>query len=303
MQLIYEGKDITGAIEIRNADVTDNAGGELDSLELHFNDPKGLWGQWKPEKNHTVQVMESGFDTGIMYIDELNQKRELIILKALPVKQEAKTPNTKAWDNIRLQGLAQEFATKHGLILQTYGVQDQLYARVDQYEQADFEFLAWRCLLESCALKISDGKLVIYSESYMESQTPIKTLSPDDFDGDFLFKDKSTGIYGSCKISHRNIQYEFVAPDTYGPVLKEFKTALGSFDEAQRFSKGLLRSKNKFERTFSGIIRFNPGIAAGNMITLKSFGLADGNYFAYRVIHRLVQKKTELKLRKPLEGY
>lgn len=302
MQLIYEGKDITNSVEIRKVDLTDNAGGELDSIELHLNDPKGLWSQWKPEKNHTIQVKEPGFGTGIMYADEIRQQRGLVVIKALPIKQEDKTQNIKSWDNVRFLGLAQEIATKHGLTLQAYGVQDQLYTRADQYEQADFEFLALRCLLESCALKISDGKLIIYSEPYMETQAPTKTLTPDDMDGDFLFLNKSTKIFGSCKI-YKNNPYEFKAPSTYGPVLKNYEIYPGNLGESQRFSKGILRSKNKYEQTLSGTRRLDAGIAAGIMLTSKQFGLADGNYFAYQVIHKFVEKRTIFKLRKPLEGY
>lgn len=303
LQLIYEGKDITNDVEIRKADLIDNAGGELDSLELHLNDPKGLWSQWKPEKNHVIQIKESGFDSGVMYADEIKQQRGLVILKAIPMKQEAKTPNIKAWDNVMFLGIAKELAIKHGLTLHVYGVQDQLYIRVDQYDQADFEFLSWRCLLESCALKLSDGKLIIYSEPYIESQTTPKTLTPEDIDGDFLFRNKSSQIYGSCKISHKDIQYEFKDPNTYGPILKEFGIALGSLGEAQRFSKGLLRSKNKLEQTISGVIRLDAGIAAGITLKLINFGLADGNYFTNQVIRKFVEKRTVLKLRKPLEGY
>lgn len=303
MQLIYEGKDITQDIEIRKADLTDNAGGELDSLELHLNDPKGFWSQWKPEKNHTIQVKESGFESGVMYLDEICQQRGLIILKALPIKQEAKTPNIKAWDNVRFLQLVQEVATKHGLSLKSYGVQDRLYTRVDQYEQTDFEFLAGRCLLEGCALKVSGGKLILFNEPYMESQTPAKTFTPDDLDGDFYFKNKSSQIFGACKVSSKEILYEFKAPGVYGPTLKAFDITLGSIGEAERFSKGLLRAKNKHEQIFSGVIRLDSGIAAGNTITLRDFGLANGNYFAYQVIHKFVHGKSVLKLRKPLEGY
>lgn len=303
MQLIYEGSDITGDVEIRKADLIDNAGGELDGVELIFNDPKGLWSKWKPEKNNTIQIKESGFDSGVMYADELTQQRGIIGIKALPVKQESKTPNIKSWDNVRFLGLAQEIATKHGLTLQVYGVNDQLYSRVDQFELSDFKFLSWRCLIEGYALKITDGKLVVYDELYMETQSTVKTLTSNDMDGDFIFKNKSNQIFGSCKVTHKGIQYEFKAPKTYGPIFKYFDIVLGSFGEAERFSKGLLRSKNKFERTFSGVMRLDPGIASGNVLTLKDFGLADGNYFSYQVIHKLVEKRTILKLRKPLEGY
>lgn len=301
MKLIYEGKDITKDIEIHLADFTDNASGELDSLELQVNDPKGLWSKWKPEKNHTVQVKDSGFDTGIMYIDELIQHRSFITLKALPIKQEAKTPRTKAWDDVRFFEFAQEIAGRHGLQLDTYNIDNHLYKRVDQIEQSDFEFLAWRCLLEGYCLKVSANSIIIYNEGIREKVSPIKTLTPDNIDGEYVFKNKSNNIFGSCKIIGHN--YEFKDPNAYGPILKVKNLVVSSQAEAQRFTKGLLRAKNKYEKTFSYTDRFDPGVAAGNTFTLKLFGLADGSYFAYHVIHHFVRGKTSYKLRQPLEGY
>lgn len=302
MQLIYEGKDITSYANVRRADLTDNADGELDSLDLILDDSKGYWSRWRPEKNHAVQVKDSGFNTGIMYIDEIGQQRGAIILRGLPVKQEAKTEYIRAWDKIRFLELAREVAGRYQLQLEAYGVQEQLYSRVDQCG-ADLQFLAWRCALEGYALKVTGGKLVIFSQSYMESQAAARTIKPCDIDGDFVYKDKSTQIYSACRITYQGIQGEFIAPGVYGPTLKYFDLAVGSIGEAQRFARGLLRAKNCMEKTFACTLRYDAGIAAGNTVELSGFGLADGKYLVHQVIHKFVIGKTSVKLRRPLEGY
>lgn len=303
MQLYYEGKDITNSIEIRKADITDNAGEELDSLDLILNDTKGLWSAWGPEKNNSVQIKAEGFDSGIMYIDEISQQRGSIIIRALPIKQEAKTPYNKAWDNVRFMEFCQDIAKKQSLELKTYGIENYLYPRVDQHEQADLRFLAWRSLLEGYTLKVTNGSIVIFSEKYMENQDPIKILTPDDIDGDFFFKDKSSNIFGSCKIINKEYPYQFTDPKLFGAVLKYYDISVNSLGESERYSKGLLRAKNKFEKTLGCNIKFSSGIAAGNMITAANFGIANGKYFIYQIIHRLVENKSTLRLRKPLEGY
>lgn len=302
MYLIYEGKDITDDIEIRRADLADNAGGELDSLELVLDDTKGYWSTWAPEKNHTVQVNDSGFDSGIMYIDEISQQRGAIVLRALPIKQEAKASRVKAWENIRLLEIAQEIASRWGLSVEAYGITNHYYSRVDQTD-ADFKFLAWRCLLEGYALKVSGGKLILFSNQYMEGLDTAREITVEDIDGDFLYQDKSSGIFGACKIVSGGITGEFTASGTYGPTLKYFDLAIGSLGEGKRFAAGLLRDKNCLEKTLSCQLKYDPGIAAGNTVQLSGFGLADGKYFTYQVIHKFVDGKTGLKLRKPLEGY
>lgn len=303
MQILYEGRDITNAVEVKEANITDNAGGIADSIEIWFDDPQGFWSQWKPEKNHKVQVKEAGFDSGLMYVDELEQKRGFFIIRALSIPQEAKTDNTKAWENIRFMELATEIAGKYGFTLQTYGTQNYLYERVDQYEQADFEFLAWRCLLEGYALKTTDGKAVIYDERYMESQAAVKTVFLEQFDGDYSFRTKSTGIFGACKVSYGDIGYEYKAAKSSGPILKFTDIYVSNQGEAERFSKNLLRAKNKFEYIGYCTIKLDHEIAAGNTIQIQGVGLADGKYFCDQIVHRLVGQKTFLRLRRPVEGY
>ncbi|MFO7153934.1 MAG: hypothetical protein DIU64_003095 [Caldicoprobacter oshimai] len=303
MRIIYEGVDITEAIEVKKADIIDNAGGVADSIELWFDDPQGFWSQWQPQKNHRVELKEGGFDSGVMYVDELEQKRGFFIIRALSIPQEAKTDRTKSWENIRFMELANELAAKYGFPLETYGVQNYLYQRVDQYEQADFEFLAWRCMLEGYALKIAGEKVIIYSEKYIESQAPAKTLYIDQFDGDFGFRIKATGIFGACRVSYGDISYEFRPAGTLGPTMQITDIYVSSQGEAERFAKNLLRAKNKYEHTGYCTIELDPGIAAGTVLQIAGVGLADGKYFCEQTVHRLVERKTFLRLRRPVEGY
>lgn len=303
MQLIYDGKDITDAVEIQVADIMDNAGGIADSVEIHFDDPKGVWSQWEPKKNDKIQLNNDSNNSGIMHVDELEQQRGIFVVKALSIPQEAKTTHTKGWEEVRFLEIANEIASKYGFKLETYGIQNHLYNRVDQYEQADFVFLAHRCALEGYMLKITDGKVVIYDEKYMESLTPVRTINADEFDGNYSFKSISTGIYGSCKITHGNIYYTFKPSNVYGPQLNVPDVYISSQGEAERYSKGLLRFRNKYENVGYIKVELDPTIAAGNTIQIQGVGLSDGKYFCNQVTHKLVDNKTVLRLRKPLEGY
>lgn len=303
VQLIYEGKDITRVVDIKKADIIDNAGGIADSLEIELNDTLRLWSDWKPKKNHRIELKYRGFNSGQMYVDELDQKRGLFIIKALSIPQEAKTYNTKAWENVRFLEFATEIALKYGFELRSYGIQNYLYERVDQYEQADFEFLAWRCTLEGYMLKITDGKVVIYDEKYMEQQAPAKVIYLEQLDGDYRFRTKATDIFSSCIVSYGSIRYQFNAPGVHGPELKLSDIYITNLGEAERFSRNLLRFKNKHENVGYGIIEIETGIAAGNNVQIQGVGLADGKHFCEQIIHSIVNNKTFLKLRKPLEGY
>ena len=304
MQLIYRGKDITDAVEISKADIIDNAGGIADSVELQFNDPRGYWRDWKPQKNDEVEIIHEGFKSGAMFVDELEQNRGTFIVRALSIPQVAKTSETKAWEDIRLLQVAEELAAKHRFDLQHYGIENHLYSRIDQQNIADFEHLSQRCMLEGYALKLTDRKAVIYDERYMESQLSVKAVYMDQFDGPFKFWDKATGTYSACTLSYGNISYTF-KPDIgpTGPVLKVKNIYVSSRAEAERFASNILRNKNKDENTGYFTIQLDAGIAAGNTMLLPDTGFGDGKYFCYQVVHKIIEQKSFIRVRKPLEGY
>lgn len=303
VQLIYEGKDIAGAIEVNKVDITDTAGGMADSLEVRANDTQGVWSQWNPQKNDTIQVIQDGFDSGIMYVDEIEQQRGYYIIRALSLPQETKTNKTKCWEEVRFLEFAGEIAVRYGMQLQTYGIENYLYSRVEQTEQTDFEFLAFRCMLEGYALKITGGEVVIYKEQYMESQQPAKTIHLTDLDGDYQFKIKSTGIYSACTVTQGSIQVEYKAEGVYGPTFRVDNIGLSGPGEAARYAQNILRHYNKQERIGRCSIQLDLGIAAGNTIQIVGVGMADGKYFCEKIIHKVIEKKSLLRLRKPLEGY
>lgn len=307
MQLIYEGKDITSAVEIVKAEITDNAGGIADNIELVFSDTEGLWSRWKPRKNHILEVKQDGFSSGRMYIDTLEQHRGRFLLKALSIPQAAKTQRTKTWENIRFLALATEMAGRYGFKLKTYGVQNWLYQQVDQVEQKDFEFLAYQSLLEGYTLKLTDQTVIIYDKAYLQSQPVQRIIYKENLLGEYCFKQISTGIYRSCHMKWNSsdgmVQAEYMPSDSpEGPILK-MNLPAGSQGEALRNARGLLLQANRKESTGSVQLKLDTGLAAGSILEVSGIGLADGKYFIEQAIHRLTEGRTLLHMYKALEGY
>lgn len=303
MQLIFEGVDITKDVEINKAEITDTAGCQADSLEIRFSDTQKLWSKWKPEKNHRIEIKEGGFSSGQMFVDSWAQIPGFFILRALSVQQEAKTPFYKAWEEVRFLEIVNEIAGKYGFQVQTYGIENHNYKRLNQFNKTDIEFLSDLCKLEGYSLKITNMALVIFNEVYIEQQAPVKTIYLEDFDGDFYFEDGLAGAYSACQIIYGDIKAETRDNTIKGPVKKVTDLFVSSIAEAQRFSAGILRNLNKNHAWGTCKIRFDQGLAAGNMVELSGLGLSDGKYFCETVIHELVSEKTKLRLRRPLEGY
>lgn len=309
MSIHYNGVDITSSVHPIVLHLTDNAGGLPDSMTAAFSDTEGLWSNWKPEKNQTLQVKQNGFDTGQMYIDQLRQGAGMFELKALSIPQTSKTSRSQGWENVRLFEIATQIAARYGFDFQPYNVTNHLYARVDQQEEPDFSFLAYRCMFEGYALKINNRSLVLYDEA-KEEQKPVdpqlSIIRQRDINGKFEFIDKSTDIFQKCVVRSQTLggymEGEYEAAGIFGPTLKRTAYATNQA-EADRWAKGILRSFNKHMVTGNLAINLNTNYAAGTNVSVQDTGMFDGKYFIHRLTHDLLNNRTQLTLRKPLEGY
>lgn len=308
MKIIYNDVDITQSVHPLVLQLTDNAGGKADSMTAIFADTDGLWSKWRPSKNDRIRIKVSGYDSGQMFIDHLGQRPGEFEIKSLSIPQECKTARSQGWEEVRFLEIASEIAARYGFRLKTFNAYNYLYKRVDQIEEADFSFLANRCMLEGYELKINDGNLVIYDVSKEEQNIPNERAEIHEYDmrGIFEFVDKSTDIFGKCvvrgQVGGEYTQGEFTDPNVTGPTIFE-KHYVSDKAEANRWARGILRNKNMHRVTGRFNIDLQPGLAAGSVVSVKGIGLFDGRYFIHRLIHDLINNRSTLIVRKPLEGY
>jgi hypothetical protein len=307
MRLYYDDTDITAFIDIRTANVIDNAGGVADSMDIVFVDSQGKWSKWKPQKGDKIKITDGCLSSGAMYIRKLVQNRSTFSIKAVSTPINSKTRITKAWEKVRLLSMAAELTEKYGFELETYDIGNWLYERADQIDQTDFEYLAYRCMLEGYCLKITDGKAVIYNERTFEQKPSVKTIFDNEFDGEPEFRIISTGLFNKCVITCSSPKETIISAFSptnapAGPVLKP-KVYVNNQAEADRFTSTLLRSTNKFETAGKVGMEIDKQIAAGVSVDISGAGMFDAKYFVDQIIYKLVDQKMSMKLHKPLEGY
>lgn len=309
MNIFYNDVDITADVHPLVLKLVDNAGGKPDSITSVFSDSEGEWSQWKPSKNDKLQIKKDGYDTGIMFIDHIGQYAGKFEIKVLSIPQESKTARTQAWEDVRLLEIATEIAARYGFKLNTFNITNHFYKRVDQLEEADFSFLSNLCTREGYALKINDRSIVIYDESTVEQNNPDEsktTFYPHDMIGGYEFVNKSVDIYGKCIIRCQTldgyIEAEHKDSNVNGPTLFP-KIYAQDLAEAQRWSKGILRSYNKHMISGRFTTELKTGFAAGSNLFVKDVGMFDGKYFVHRIEHDLVNNRTVFTVRRPLEGY
>ena len=305
MQIIYNGEDITGSVKVLNDEIVDNAGGVADSICVTFSDSDGKWSKWKPEKNDTIELKQDDFSSGKTFIDEIGQGLSTFTLKALSIPQNAKTCRTQAWEEVQFTQLAEEIALKYGFALKTYGVTDHKYERVDQILKADFDFLAYRCMLEGYSIKVHDQSVVIFDEREFEAKPvnqkysiiPISKIR-----NDFDYKDTSVNIYQAVEIKFGSLTGSYLALGISGPIL-QLQISCSSQAEADRFAKNIARYYNKFKTTMKFDCELNTAWAASTNLQINDTGISAGKYFIHRITNSFTRNKTNLFLRRPLEGY
>ncbi len=309
MDIIYNKVNINNDVEPVVLKLKDNAGGKPDSINIAFSDTKGLWSKWNPKKNDTLQVKHNGYDTGLMFIDELTQNSGTFGIKALSIPQQSKTARSQGWENVRFLEFVNQIAAKYGFEVKTYNVVNYLYQRVDQIDQADFDFLAYRCMLEGYTLKIYNKTIAIYDE-HEEEQKEVDQKNSIIYENqilrNFVFKNVSTDIYQKCIVKSNGIngyiKGEYSAKDIFGPVLNKL-IYCSNQAEADRYAKGLLRYENKKMISGSFSTQLNTNWAAASNVEVRQVGMFDNKYFIDSLTHDLICSETYLRLRKPLEGY
>lgn len=303
MQLFFRGVDIAPRVGISQANIIDSAGGQLDSVEVIFTDPEGLWSGWDPQLGDSIRLVQDGFNSGECFVDQRGQRQGLYILRGLSAPEGVKSRRFRSWEKVTLLQLAGDVASSHGLTLVPYNVQNQTYDWVDQIGQGDLEFLAARCALEGVVVKVNDKKLILYDEAIFETATPVRIICRSDFCGELEFLDDQSGLCSGYVVSYGNVSGEFMAPGGTGPVVTRGDLYVTNIGEAQRFAKGLARQANRRARMLVGTILLDLTLAGGSMVQVAGVGTANGLYMVDEVEHLLTEGLTSLRLRKRLEGY
>lgn len=304
MQVIYNGMDITQQVQIHEAAATDNAGGMADSAEVVFADPEQVWSRWQPKRGDRLELKDSGYSTGLLYVDGLASARGRFTVKALSLPQKARACSSRAWEEIQLLAIAADMAGKYGLSLRVFGAPNPTYKRVEQLNQPDMGFLNGLCLREGCMLKLAGSSMIIYDEKSFEIKAPAITISQGDLTGLYEFYDDGAGWMAQCQVQWFDSDGIMItglaeSPEAGGKL--NIIERVESQGEASRFAGGYLRQANKFPSGFV-TVGLNTGIAGGNVIGIKDTGLGDGNHFITKTRHDFIGKTSTLALRRPLKG-
>lgn len=324
----YKGKDITKSLEdfITSFTYTDNEGAG-DDIQITLQDRKKKWhGEWMPVKGDEIRAtivvenwnkedQEARLYCGKFFVDAVDFQGPPDTLKvkalSIPIKKSGKNAkNSRSWEKASLSKIAGDIAISAGLTL-VYDAPDYIYDRVDQKRQTDLAFIRDRAKREGIAVKVTDGKLVLYDEQSLESKPTIRTLKKGDSEIlSYSFSlDTADKDYKKIELSYtdarkkKTLKYVYTVPGVEeGPTLKLNERAK-SLVEAKRIAQKAARGKNKRARTGKFTLVGDPEAVQGLTVDVEGYLKFDGKYFIESATHSVGSGYTvDINIREVL-GY
>ena len=321
-KILIAGQDVTRDLSpyLEEISFEDNLSGEADTLDLTLDDQKRLFiGDWCPTLADTLQVSltkqnwsDQALDLGNFEIDEVTAAYPpaTFKIKSVSISQNSglrQRDESKSYENLKLSELAAQVAKDSGVELFYEATDDPDINRAEQGEQSRLAFLEKICADNYLALKVSDGKLIIFDESELDKQEPVAVIERD-VSPILRFSVTKTlqDVYKSAEVSYKHgkdaelYQGGFDSGAEGGKVLKINKKVENKA-EAERLARNELRQKNKKETTLRLEMVGDFVYLAGAVVELKGHGAFDGKYLIERARHSAGSGYTcSLELRKCL---
>ena len=329
VEIFADGENVTQNISpyLKSITYTDNLSGEADTAEIEVEDANRIFvADWFPKRGITVSITlyrefwnGDGVESLPLYDFEVDEITNSYPPNTARIKLNSIAQNSglrqrdesRAWENVKLSQIAGDVAKKAGVELFYDTSEDPTIKRAEQSEISALTFLQKLCTDNGLALKVSDGKLIIFDEAKLEQQEPVSTLGYDlSVIKNFSATATLQEIYKSCEVVYKHGQKDEKIAAKFDDTSKEdgktlkINQKVESQAEAEKLAKKKLRDKNKKEIQvrLTTVGRFD--YVAGNCIELIEHGFYSGKYIIERAVHKIGSGYTvDLELRKCLPNY
>ena len=219
VKIIYEGKDITRDIApyLTAFTFTDNSGGKADDISLTLQDRDSLWlNDWTPSKSDriTASIIRDGetmseLFCGSFEVDQIEYSMppHTLSIKAVSCavsKTFRHEAHYHAWENSSLRQISADIAAYHSLSL-FYDAEDFPLERREQIDCPDLKFLEALCGEFGLTVKVSDGKIIVFSEDDYSVHEAVSTITPGDTRLlSAKFTSKSAKIYRKARVKYHH---------------------------------------------------------------------------------------------------
>lgn len=311
IKVSYKGSKLDKEIssQASSFSYTDNASGESDAINITImNADKNWMNKWLPtkgdkitpsivltnwDKNGTTKTI----DCGKFIIDDLSfSGRPLIFSLAgvsMPANEDFKTTKkTKTYENITLKEIASKIAKAAGIALH-YDAPTIKIKEIEQTATPNSSFLSSLCADYGLAMKIYNGKLVIFDEGRYEAKKTVAKIDEKDMLS-WSYNSTIDGSYTGATVSYTIPDTEKTVTKTVGKKGRMYEASLQVDNEydAELKAKAIVNKANRGITTMEVKIMANPKIVATSTVDITGLGKLNGKYYVDQVKHNLGNSYT-----------
>lgn len=313
--LTYQQRNITRNISEHLLSLTysDFLTDQADSLDVELEDAEGKWRDaWYPGHGDAL-TLAIGWEgqplrtLARFEIDEieLNSPPSTVNIRALAtgIKAALRTTEHRAYENMTLDAVARQIATRQGLVL-TGSIEPIKLDRLTQQE-SDLVFLRNLAGEYDYAFKVTGNRLVFHAISELAKGSPVATYTLGDL-ASVSLRDQIRQVPKAVEVKHKDpakkalVSYtikngETVAvpssatkATTSGDTKKSRKRS-ASAEESKAKAKAELAKANRERTKGNWTSMGRPNLVSGNVVTLVAAGKLGGNYLIISSQHRMTR--------------
>ena len=191
----------------------------------------------------------------------------------------------RAWESVSLKVVAGTIAKKAKLDLQYLSSVNPVYSRIDQRFVSDLGWLTKQAHAAGLRVKVSDGKLILFSVEQFDQAAAITTFTPESATK-YTFSFGTTGGYSKCVVKWRDASSkklhvaEFAPADgpKTGQTLRINERCESNAD-AERIAKSRLQAANRMLNKATLDVPGDTRLLSGLNVQTAGFGgLLDGRW-------------------------
>ncbi len=300
VRLIYQGTDVTDDVDIIECVHNDVCGRESDCLNIKV-DHADKWFRWGPQKNDTLQVKRSGYDSGTLYLNTILPEDGAYRILATSAKCVPFPPKWQSFKKKTLSAIMATCAGECGMSAKQSGINGGiLYQYLLRNNISTPVFLETLTNREGAVLKTLGGSYVAIGVEYAQGLSPMHEMNLDDKQTDSKYIDRRDMRWSSLQIATPYGSGSATDSAADGPSRTISDIPVDDAAQAKRWARGILTMHNWQAESLEIEMDFNPGYTAMVRINVKSRTDANGNWIIYKVRQDLLNGRTKAAMHRCL---
>lgn len=304
---MYNGAAMSAEMSgyITSMTYTDPASGESDAIEISIHDRDGKWlNGWKMQDGDTMQASievenwtsegdTKSFDCGYFLLDDFGfsgwpTTGTISGISAVVDNPFQVTEVSKVWEEVTVQGVAQEIADQAGLTLFWDVDEDFAIASLEQSEETNCAFLMALCETYGYQMKVYAQKIIIYDREAYKQKDSVKDIDKTDILS-WSGGKKTEGTYTGGEYTYTDpiTETEIVATTGDDTRLLQLSGKADDIADAERKLNAAILTANHSTTTLSITVMGSADIVASQCVTVAGLGWISGKYYIDKITHNV----------------